>query len=82
VIELSATRSRRLGPHRVPRIACENCGTEHHIDAAAGEFLGHCCECSAFLRRPTDAEQEQFADFLDWNERHREAGRYSGGDGA
>ncbi|MFC6785424.1 hypothetical protein [Halobaculum halobium] len=81
MIETPSTRRRRLGPHRVPRIACENCGTEHHIDAAAGEFIGHCRECSAFLRRPTRVEERQFAEFLDWNERHREAARDRRGDG-
>jgi len=68
---ITEPRGRRLGPHYVPRIDCERCGTSHHIDAAAGEFIGHCRNCNAFLRRPTDAEEQQFADFLDWNERHR-----------
>jgi hypothetical protein len=63
---------RHLGPHRVPRIECGRCGTEHHFDAANGEFLGRCRECSAFLRRPTDAERKQFTDFLVWNMLHRE----------
>jgi Zn-finger protein len=61
---------RLLGPHTVPRIECENCGTAHHIDATTGEYIGQCRDCSAFLRRPTDAEQRQFANFMDWKHRH------------
>jgi Zn-finger protein len=61
---------RRLGPHYVPTIPCGKCGTEHHIDATTGEYIGHCSNCSAFLRRPNDAEEQQFIDFLDWNMRH------------
>jgi len=61
---------RILGPHTVPRIGCRKCGTEHHIDATTGEFIGHCRSCSAFLRRPTDAEQRQMARFVDWKHRH------------
>lgn len=64
----------RLGPHQVPRIECSNCGTEHHYDAAIGEFVGHCRDCSAFLRRPTEAEHEQFTEFLLWNSRHLDTG--------
>lgn len=63
----------RLGPHYVPRIECRRCGEKHHIDAAAGEYVGHCSECNGFLRRPTEAEQRQFSDFLEWNMLHREA---------
>jgi ribosomal protein S27E len=48
----------------VPRIACGKCGKEHHIDATAQEFLGRCNDCSAFLRRPTDAERQQFLEFV------------------
>lgn len=62
----------RLGPHRVPLIACGNCGTEHHYDAASGEYQGQCRECSAFLRRPTQAEHDKFTEFLLWNSRHKE----------
>lgn len=65
----------RLGPHRVPRIECERCGEMHHIDAAAGEYLGHCSECNGFLRRPTEAEERQFAAFIEWNYLHWEADR-------
>jgi hypothetical protein len=61
---------RRLGPHYVPRIACGRCGREHHIDAASGEFQGACHDCSGYLRRPTEAEEQQFHDFLEWNMRH------------
>jgi hypothetical protein len=68
-------RRRRLGPHYVPRIECGRCGEAHHIDAAAGEYVGHCSNCSGYLRRPTEEEERQFYDFLDWNERHREVGR-------
>lgn len=69
------SHDRILGPHRVPRIECGNCGQSHHIDVAAGEFQGECDECSAFLRRPTSAEERAFARFMDWHMRHREAGR-------
>lgn len=62
----------RLGPHRVPRIACGKCGTKHHYDAAHGEYIGRCRECAGFLRRPTEAEHEQFTDFLVWNSAHYE----------
>lgn len=65
----------RLGPHRPPRIPCSNCGTTHHYDAAHGEYIGHCRECNAFLRRPTEAEHEQFTEFLVWNSQHMEAER-------
>lgn len=61
-----------LGPHRVPRIECGNCGHEHHIDAASGDYRNHCVECSAFLREPTQAEEWKFTDFLVWNSRHLE----------
>lgn len=61
----------RLGPHRVPRIACGKCGTEHHYDARGG----HCRECFGFLRAATLEEHEQFTDFLVWNSRHRERER-------
>lgn len=62
----------RLGPHKVPRIGCGKCGTKHHYDAAIGEYIGHCRNCSAFLRRPTEAEHEKFTDFLVWNSNHME----------
>ena len=72
----------RLGPHRVPQIACGKCGTKHHIDATTLEERGRCRECSGFLRRPTDTEQEKFTDFLVWNSRHLDTGTHrSGGDG-
>lgn len=64
---------KNLGPHYVPHIACGKCGTQHHIDAAAGEYQGRCAECSGYLRRPTEAEERQFWDFLEWNMKHREA---------
>lgn len=67
--------SHRLGPHTVPRVECGKCGTEHHIDATTGEFQGRCRNCYGFLRRPTEAEQEQFTDFLVWNSRHYDAER-------
>jgi hypothetical protein len=70
-----SVRPRRYGPHYVPHINCGRCGETHHIDAAAGEYQGTCSECSAFLRRPTQAEERQFYDFLDWGERHRQADR-------
>lgn len=63
---------RRFGPFRVPRIACGKCGTEHHIDATTLSEQGTCRECSAYLRRPTEAEQREFTDFLEWNMRHSE----------
>lgn len=61
-----------LGPYRPPYITCGKCGKEHHYDAAIGEYLGRCFECSAFLRRPTQAEHEQFNNFLAWNSSHAE----------
>lgn len=70
----------RFGPHRPPYIPCSNCGTEHHYDAAHGEYLGQCRECGAFLRRPTEAEHEKFTDFLVWNSRHLDAGMAQGAD--
>lgn len=72
----------RLGPHRVPRIGCERCGEKHHYDAAHGEYLGQCRECGAFLRRPTEAEHEKFADFLVWNSRHLDTGTGRAGENA
>jgi Zn-finger protein len=66
---------RRLGPHYVPTIPCGKCGTEHHIDATTGEYIGRCVDCSAFLRRPNEAEEQQFIDFLDWNTRHADRDR-------
>lgn len=74
ILTTSDTPNRRLGPHKVPRIECSNCGTEHHIDAASGEYIGHCRECNAFLRRPTQAEEDKFADFIEWNFLHGERG--------
>lgn len=68
-----SVRGRKLGPHRVPRIECGKCGHEHHIDSATGEYQGHCSECFGFLRRPTDAEERKFYDFMDWKARHLEA---------
>jgi len=72
----------RLGPHRVPRIACGKCGTGHHIDATTFEEQGRCRECWGLLRRPTDEELDQFTDFLVWNSEHydREHGISPGGD--
>lgn len=64
----------RLGPHKVPRIPCGNCGTEHHYDIAHGEYLGHCRECGSYLRRPTEAEHQQFTEFLVWNSEHLNSG--------
>lgn len=57
----------RHGPHQPPYIGCGNCGTEHHYDAATGEFQGRCRDCGNFLRRPREAEHEQFTEFLVWN---------------
>lgn len=62
--ETSVLRS--WGPQTVPRIECGKCETEHHIDAADGEFIGHCRECWAFLRRPTEKERRRFTDFIAW----------------
>lgn len=62
-----------FGPHRVPRIECGKCGHEHHIDAATGEYQGRCSNCYGFLRRPTDAEQRRFYDFIGWKARYTEA---------
>lgn len=73
IVMTEGVSGRRLGPHRVPRIACGNCGTKHHYDAASGEYQGNCRECWGFLRRPTDTEHEQFSDFLVWNSRHLDA---------
>jgi hypothetical protein len=64
---------RRLGPHTVPRIECNRCGTEHHPDAANGEYIGHCRDCSAFLPRPTEAQQRKFRDFIVWKSRRMDA---------
>jgi hypothetical protein len=64
-----------LGPHRVPHIECGKCGTKHHIDAASGEYQGHCRECFGFLRRPTEAEEQAFYRFMEWKMKHMEAGR-------
>lgn len=50
----------------VPQIACGKCETTHHIDATTGEFQGRCRECFGFLRRPTDAERDQFVEFMAW----------------
>lgn len=61
----------RLGPHKVPRIACSRCGVSHHYDAAIGEYQGHCRECSGFLRRPSESEQQKMTEFVVWNSRHR-----------
>jgi len=66
---------RRLGPHQVPRIECGQCGTSHHYDAPTGEYQGRCRNCYAFLRRPTEAEHEQFTDFLVWNSKHNDRER-------
>jgi len=74
-LEQLESRGRRLGPHYVPMIPCGACGHEHHIDATTGEYLGRCVECSGYLRRPYEEEERQFWDFMDWMERHREAGR-------
>lgn len=68
----AGTSQTRLGPHRVPRIECGKCGTEHHIDAATTEYQGRCSECFGFLRRPTDAEHSKFYEFMDWKARHTE----------
>jgi len=64
---------KQYGPHYVPRIACKKCGKEHHIDAAspAGQEEGRCYECSGFLREPTEAEERQFYDFMEWKDAHR-----------
>lgn len=71
--EIDGRFNTRLGPHRVPTIECGKCGTEHHYDAAIGEYQGRCRECYGFLRRPTEAEHEKFTDFLVWNSRHLNA---------
>ena len=73
VNQIDGEINRRLGPHKVPRIECKCCGTEHHYDAAHGSEIGHCRNCSAFLRRPTEAEHEKFTDFLVWNSQHLDA---------
>jgi len=73
-------QGRRLGPHYVPSIECGKCGTSHHYDAASGEYPGRCRECSAFLRRPTKAEHEQFTDFLVWNSLHHDRDADHGGE--
>ena len=57
----------RLGPHQIPLIECGKCGHEHHIDSATGEYQGRCTNCYGFLRRPTEAEQQQFTEFYVWN---------------
>lgn len=62
----------RLGPHKPPRISCGRCGTRHHYDAAAGEYQGHCRDCSGFLPSPSDVEHRQFTEFLVWNSKHCE----------
>lgn len=49
----------------VPCIACSKCGTEHHIDATTLPEQGRCRNCSGFLRRPTEDEEQQFYDFLE-----------------
>lgn len=61
----------RLGPHRVPKIDCGKCGAEHHYDARNS----YCRECGGFLREATEAEHEQFTEFLVWNSRHLDAER-------
>lgn len=58
--------NRKMGPQTVPRIKCGKCGTGHHPDAANGEYLGRCRECSAFLPRPTETQQRRFTDFIAW----------------
>ena len=63
---------RPYGPFYVPRIECGKCGTEHHIDAASGEYQGRCRGCAGYLRRPTDEEEREFWNFLDWQIRHDE----------
>jgi hypothetical protein len=63
----------RLGPCTVPRIKCQECGTDHHIDAASGEYQGRCRNCSGFLRRPTDKEKRRFYDFMEWKHRYTSA---------
>lgn len=63
----------RLGPHLLPTIECGQCGTEHHRDtAASGFYPANCRECGAFIRRPTEAEEQQFGEFLFWNGAHME----------
>jgi len=71
--QIDGTFNIRLGPHKPPRIECGKCGTEHHYDATNGEFIGRCRNCLGFLRRPTEAEHEQFTEFLVWNDRHLNA---------
>lgn len=56
----------RHGPHRPPRIECGKCGQEHHIDAATGEYQGHCSECYGFLPRPSDPQLAKFYEFMAW----------------
>jgi hypothetical protein len=73
----------RLGPHKVPKIKCKNCGRENHYDHALSEegMPGVCPNCNSFLREPTDEEHEKFTDFLVWNSRHLDAATdQSGGD--
>ncbi|MCF2165390.1 hypothetical protein [Halobacterium salinarum] len=79
VVPSADSSNRRLGPHRVPRIACGKCGHEHHIDATTGEHQGRCSECWAFLRRPTNEETKKFSDFMDWKARHAERDADYGG---
>jgi len=51
-------------------IECEKCGTENHYDAAHSTTdpgPGRCHNCSGYLREPTEAEHEQFTEFLKYN---------------
>lgn len=62
----------RLGPHYVPSIECERCGSEHHIIRAIGDFQGRCSECSGFLRRPTESEEQKYYDWMEWKAQYAE----------
>lgn len=64
-----------MGPQFVPKIECPKCGAEHHPDAANGEFVGHCRECSGFLPRPTETQRQRFTDFIVWKSQFLESNR-------
>jgi len=58
-------------------IDCGKCGASNHYDAAHNTTdpgPGRCHNCSAFLRQPTEAEHEQFTEFLKFN---AEVGEYA-----
>ena len=58
-------------------IECGKCGEKNHYDAAHAisiEGPGRCHNCYGFLREPTQAEHEQFTEFLKFN---AEVGEYA-----